>query len=206
MILGYNSLNEKINQTKKIIDTVTNASNIQEEKMININNSIINLGKLNNDNSNAVKDLNSISAQIEDLSKDIEFTISKAKIDEDIKLINCSVEISTAISKYKRDHIEFKTNNFNKLDEFKAFDVVDYKSCKLGKWIIQVEKDEEAFTKEKNWEDLKRSHKKVHDAVQEYINNNADDKKEDLLKNNAIQIEYATQEVFSRLNELLKCK
>ena len=121
-------------------------------------------------------------------------------------MINCSAEISTAISKYKRDHIEFKTNNFNKLDEFKAFDVVDYKSCKLGKLIIQVEKDEEAFTKEKNWKDLKRSHKKVHDAVQEYINNNADDKKADLLKNNAIQIEYATQEVFSRLNELLKCK
>ena len=107
------------------------------------------------------------------------------------------------ISQYKKDHVNYKINNFKKLDTFETFKVVDDKNCKLGKWIVSQEQQGKNFTQAPVWGKLKEVHAHVHGGVQSYIDKNATKASNDELGIIAKDIENDTVKVFDRLNGLL---
>jgi len=208
MIAGYEQLTAKIDETKTIIENVASGSQEQQNKIIQINDSISQIDHMTQSNASSANHLNEISNEVERLSSNIETTISKASFDPSYKKMVCDASLANAISGYKRDHIAFKVNNFKRLNEYTKFQVVDHHSCKLGKWIDDQEQNGKEFTKTSTWNDMKESHAKVHINVQSYINENANHVAQKDLKDKALAIENDTLEVFEKLNNVLSsnCK
>jgi len=204
MIDGYTELNEKITQTKTIIDDVTVASKDQQNKIEQINAAVSQIDKMTQENASSASNLNQISTEVEKLSKEIEATISQAQFSKEYKKIVCNPTLAHTISTYKRYHISFKSDNFKKLNEFSQFHVIDHNNCDMAKWIAQQESQQEPFTKVPSWDQLKNTHEKFHKTVQEYINDNASNVSQDLLEKKALAIEENTLEVFEKLNCVLK--
>jgi len=203
MIKGYSNLKEKIIMTKDIIDNVTIASNDQKNRIVSINEAITQIDEMTQKNSSSTIELNTISSEVQRLSSNIEETIKRSSFDIEYKKMTCDAKLSMEISQYKRDHIDFKASNFNKLNEFKSFSVTDHTSCKLGKWIIEKEHEKASFTQTTKWNELKTAHKKVHVNVQSYINTNANSRDYKKLEIDALNIENDTVEVFGKLNNIL---
>jgi hypothetical protein len=204
MIDGYSELNEKITQTKTIIDDVTVASRDQQNKIEQINITISQIDKMTQENASSASNLNQISAEVEKLSKEIEATISQAQFSKEYKKIVCNPTLAHEISAYKRYHISFKSDNFKKLNEFSQFEVTDHNNCDMAKWITQQESQEKPFTKVSSWSELKKTHESFHKNVQEYINDNASNVSQALLEKKALAIEENTLDVFEKLNSVLK--
>ena len=204
MIDGYTQLNEKITQTEDIMSDVATTSKEQESRIIQINSAISDLDHRTQKNAQSANSLNSISNEVEKISKEIEDTIAKAQFDKEYEDMVGDAQLVTAISGYKRDHIAFKSNNFSKLSEFTTFTVVDHHSCKLGKWIDSQEQEKKHFTTTPQWEALKDAHATVHINVQSYINENATHTQQKNLAKKALDIETDTIAVFGHLNNILK--
>ncbi len=204
MIEGFNNLSLKIVETKDIIDNVAVASQDQKNRIVQINESITQLDKMTQENAMSANSLNDISNKVEKLSLEIEETISQSQFNKEYKKIVCNPTLAHTVSGYKRDHIEFKATNFQKLNEFRSFKVVDHHSCKMGKWIDIQEQNGEEFTNLSSWDELKNIHAKVHLNVQEYINENAKHISQQLLAKKALDIENDTLAVFEKLNDVLK--
>jgi methyl-accepting chemotaxis protein len=208
MINGYQELITQIDETKDIIDNVSTASKEQRDSIVQINDAIGELDKMTQKNAAEASGLNKISSRVEALSLKIEDTIRKATFDNEYKYMVCDVNLASTVASYKRDHIKFKAANFERLNEYSQFSVVDCKSCRLGKWIIEQEDNGEKFTKSNEWNALKDAHEKVHMDVQIYVDKNAQHIPQHQLVHSAVQIENDTLEVFDKLNQLLKinCK
>ena len=203
MIEGYTQLNEKIIQTKNIIDDVSSSSKEQESGMIQINTAINELDKVTQENAQTASSIDTLSLEVTDLSKRLLEITKSTKIEEKTLRQVCDVELITDIAKYKNDHINFKDNNFKKLDTFESWTVVDCHSCNLGKWIDSCESNSKVFVNGSAWSQLKISHEKVHQGVQNYIDANANRESNDKLANLSFDIESATREVFNDLDNVL---
>ena len=203
MIEGYTQLSEKIVQTKKIIDDVSTSSKEQELGMIQINSAINELDKVTQDNAQTASSIDSLSVEVKDLSRRLLEITESANIDEKTLDQVCDVELIRDIAKYKNDHINFKDNNFKKLDSFESWKVVDCHSCNLGKWIDSCEKSSRIFVNTSAWSQLKIEHERVHQGVQNYIDSNAKREDNDKLVELSINIESATRGVFNNLDDVL---
>ena len=123
--------------------------------------------------------------------------------DEAIKKSVKDPSMTTVISNFKTAHINFKSNQFAKVDEFKTFKVLDHMQCKMGKWIIEQDKNQTGFTKSTAWNELKNMHEIVHSEVQNYIDENAQKANNEELGKIAKRIEDETVSVFDELNGVL---
>ena len=203
MINGYKELSTKIVETKQIIDDVSSSSKEQSDGIIQINDAINSLDHVTQQNASSANELSSIASQIEQLTINLSSVMEHVVFDEKVKKQVCDPNMTSIVSGYKTDHVNFKSTQFKKLDEFTAFKVTDYKSCKMGKWIIEAEQRGETFTKSTAWGKLKDIHQKVHDGVQTYVDKNAAKESNEELRDIAMLIEDETLEVFDTLNELL---
>jgi methyl-accepting chemotaxis protein len=208
MIDGYSSLSNKINETKNIIDDVSEASKEQASGILQINDAINDIDKTTQQNASASSNLENISAQIEKLSKNLSSVMTNVIFDEKAKIQVCDPIMTSLVSGYKTDHINFKTTHFDKLDDFKQFSVTSHHQCKMGKWIDKSEQDNLGFTQSTAWRKLKATHQEVHDGVQTYIDKNAQKVSNEELAQIAKLIEENTIEVFDELNGVLEshCK
>jgi methyl-accepting chemotaxis protein len=208
MIDGYSSLNDKITQTKEIIDNVSVSSKEQQTGIMKINESVDKLDTVTQQNTSSANDLQSISTEIEKLSENLTTVISAVSIDTSVKKQVCDPVMTNIISGYKTDHINFKATQFERIDEYKSFKVVDHTSCKMGRWIIEQEQNGTGFTKSTAWRNLKEIHQKIHGEVQNYIDKNAQGASNDELAKIAKNIEEETVDVFGHLNGVLEshCK
>ena len=66
----------------------------------------------------------------------------------------CDPAMTSLISGYKTDHVNFKSKQFEKLDQFQSFKVVNHHNCKMGRWIDQAQKDNLEYTKSNDWAKL----------------------------------------------------
>jgi len=208
MIDGYIKLSEKIIETKKIIDDVSLSSKEQETGIIQINAAINDLDNVTQENAQTASSIDSLSFKVKDLSKRLLEITKSANIDDKILKQVCDVELINDIAKYKNDHINFKDNNFKKLDTFESWNVEDCHSCNLGKWIDSCEDNSKIFVNTLAWNELKLEHEKVHKSVQDYIDANANREDNSTLVNLSINIESATRGVFNNLDNVLleNCK
>ena len=88
MIQGYNELASNINETKKLIELVTNASKEQEIGISQINSAVALLDKQTHENLQITKDTNIIAVQTSDIANNIvtEVTSKEFNGKEDIKV------------------------------------------------------------------------------------------------------------------------
>jgi len=203
MIDGYNKLTDNIVEVKTIIDTVSISSKEQESSMLQINTSVNDLDKVTQENAQTASSIDSLSSEVTNLSARLIDITTTAQINPTTLEQVSDVELIRDIAKYKNDHINFKDNNFKKLDTFQTWKVVDCKSCALGKWIISSEQNSKIFTQSASWNYLKIEHEKVHQGVQNYINKNVEEDNNDQLRDISKSIENATRKVFRNLDKIL---
>ena len=204
MIEGYSELNEKIVQTKQMIDDVSVATKEQEAGMVQINDAVTSLDKVTQENASTASKIDGLSSEVSTLSSRLLSITSRASMDERIKSQVDDIDLVHTVSKYKNDHINFKDANFAKLDTFESWTVVDCNSCNMGKWINECDSKNELFTQTAQWQNLKEVHQNVHDKVQEYVHKNAKKANNQELKLVANGIENGTIEVFKGLDDILE--
>ena len=200
MIQGYTALNEKIGQNQDIIALVTQASNEQSKAITQINHAINILDTNTQENASDATNIDNLAVQIKRLSENLIKTAEKAKYRKEAREQICDIDLVGKLNKLKLDHLTFKDNNFARLNERSHFTVKNESECDLGAWIRDIESSGSPISKTENWRQLKDAHHRVHNNVQKYIDQNAqNDSNEHLLKI-ANDIEQATGEVFLALN------
>ena len=203
MITGYEGLNKKVIQTKQMIDDVSHASKEQEEGMIQINDAVNSLDKVTQENASTSSKIDNLSSQVSQLSTRLINITSTAKLAKNVHQQVCDIELTQTIAKYKNDHINFKDENFTKLDTLKEWKVESCEACNLGNWIHQCESNHEVYTTTQEWQNLKNIHDCLHDDLQEYIVKNANKEANDVLQLSANTIEENTLELFKSLDKIL---
>jgi len=200
MINGYEELTSKINQTKNMIEEVSNASISQSKSISLINDSINTIDKSIHESAIEAKNIDDLSCKVSTLSKDLLSVSEHVTYREETKNQVCDINRTYLLNKLQLGHIKFKDSNFEKLDGKTKFTVTNHNSCALGKWILQSENNNEGYTKTQNWSLLKEHHFKVHNGVQEYINLDSSAKHPDILIQQALKVEKSINKVFESLN------
>ena len=206
MISGYSNLNEKVNETIKLIEDVTQASSEEEQGIIQINDTINDLDKATQENANSATTISTLAVEVSSLSDNLLDVAKRAKFNEYSNDEISDIDLVYKISELKNDHIKFKNENFEKVGNTKnSWKVKTSNECKFGKWINEAESKAKSFTKTSNWSNLKVEHEKVHSLVQEYVDVNANDSRNnDRLKDIATNLEVSMRKVFSSLDQIKK--
>jgi methyl-accepting chemotaxis protein len=200
MITGYEELTSKINQTKDMIEEVSNASISQSKSISLINDSINTIDKSIHESAIEAKNIDDLSCKVSTLSKDLLSVSDHVTYREETKNQVCDINRTYLLNKLQLGHIKFKDSNFEKLDGKTKFTVTDHNSCALGKWIAQSENNDESYTKTQNWSLMKEHHYKVHNGVQEYINLDSNSEHPDILIPQALTVVAYINHVFESLN------
>ena len=206
MIGGYNNLNEKINQTIGLISDVSEASREEEKGIVQINDTINALDKATQINANSATTISHLASEVSTLSSNLLAIADRAKFNQKTKEEVADVDLVFNIAKLKNDHIKFKNNNFEKVGNTKTtWQVTKPNECDLGKWIISSESANQSFTKTSNWQDLRKNHEEVHKLVQDYVDQNAKNSKDNssliMISN---KLDHVTNNVFKCLDQIKK--
>ncbi len=208
MIEGYEILTHKIEENKNMIDIVSQATKEQTQGIIQINDSINILDKNTQENANDATNIDALAKEVQHLSTNLINVANKASYIKEAKEQICNMDMTYELNTLKLDHLKFKTDNFERLNERSSFKVATHHDCRLAKWIKEQELNETDITKTANWKELNESHAIVHEKVQEYIDRNADNDSNEHLLAVGNEIEKATERVFIALNVVKKeyCK
>ncbi|MDD2698535.1 MAG: cache domain-containing protein [Arcobacteraceae bacterium] len=208
MIAGYQSLNAIINQTKQIVDNVTNSSKEQEIGIVQINDSIAQLDQQTQQNASNAAAISDLAQGVKTLSEQLTEVSSNAKFDQNTKNQICDIGLVYKVNELFFDHVIFKNEHFAKLDSKTTWSVEKPTECKIGKWIAQQERDGVKYTKSSSWENLKKIHDRYHHSIQDYLDRNAQNESNTTLGKYSNQIENDISTIFDILNELKKtnCK
>ena len=202
MIKGYETLSNKIIDTKEIIDSVSNAIKEQEKGMVQINDAISTLDEMTQKNATTSTNIDKLSKEVAKLSTRLLGITQKADITDKYYYMVDDVDFIQNISKYKNDHINFKKKQFSTLNSYESSVVISSDSCNLGKWINQMEKQQKEFTNSNEWIVLKDKHLLIHNKVQQFLDLNSNKANNQELKNVAKEIEEITTEIFNTLNDV----
>ena len=202
MIDGYESLSVKIDDTKNIIDIVSNASIEQSRGIKQINDTVATIDANTQEIARESSSIDGLATEVQDLSRRLLSVSDHVQYREETKQQVCDIDMVYHLNKIQLGHIKFKDTNFARLSEKTHFKVVDHNSCALGKWIHQMEEEGKAFTKSAVWSDMKVHHEKVHGGVQKFVDDNADGADSAELVPLAHNVEESINFVFQSLNDV----
>ena len=202
MINGYSNLNTIITRNKEMIEEVLKATQEQEHGIVQINSAVTQLDQVTQNNASESSKISELVKEVSILSDKLLASSDNATIDEITKRSVCNVELTNTLAARKHDHIVFMDVNFNKLGKFERWDVVDSKSCKLGKWIKESEDNNEVYTKTSNWQDLRTAHDGVHSSMQTYINKDSQRESNFELRLAAEDINVNMEKVFANIDQI----
>jgi len=201
MINGYETLNSNIENQLALIEDVSSASKEQQQAIRQINDSVTELDKNTQQNATSAAQISAQSENIKVLSTQLVEVVNHTTYAKSANEQVCDIDMMFTLNKLKLDHINFKDNNFKKLDSKSTFKVASQNECNLGKWINEQERENKNFTKNSNWAHLKDVHAKVHGGVQDVINNNASNNIDELLKG-TLDIDQAISDVFWTIQQV----
>ena len=202
MSKGYENLNSHVSNTITIIDDVSRASLEQQQSIEQINNAISSLDENTQINAQNAQYISGLSTSISKLSQELITASSNAKFKDSFRKQVCDIDLVYKTAELKNSHINFKTENYEKVGSYEKWDVKSENSCAMGKWIFECESKGLLYTKTKEWDELKELHKNVHHEVQTYINKNAQRASNSELRNIAADVESYTLSLFDKLNEI----
>ena len=200
MVESFKFLNEKVLEVSSLINEVSTASNEQKQGMIQINDAVNQLDKATQENANASETVSSKAMALSELSAQLVSVVSRTSFDKSKSNSVCDVNLVFDTTKLKLDHVNFKENNFAKVGNAQNWSVKNHHECDLGKWI--KENEHESFTKNSDWQELLKVHEAVHSGVQEYVNVDALNKRDDKLPQIAKEIEENTEKVFDYIDKI----
>ena len=200
MIEGYTELNDKIGQNKEMIDMVSAASQEQSKGIAQINDAINVLDKNTQENAADATNIDDLAKEVSELSERLINVAKHAKYREEARDQVCDIDMTNHLNKLKLNHLDFKNDNFAKLNEKRSFRVATEHECGLGKWMDEMEKKGRACTHSPVWSELHESHAGVHQNVQKYIDQNASHDSNEHLLETANEVERSTGRVFKALN------
>ena len=202
MIQGYEELSSKIQQTKTIIDSVSNASIEQSNDISTINTAVINLSKNTKENELNANSINTLTSDIQSLSNHLLELANNTKYRQSAKNQVCDIDFTNTLNTLQLNNLEFKDKSFETLNDRNLKNLISQKDSMLGLWIKDMESKNKEFTKNIQWNILKDEHEKIHVNIQTYINENNDEAPADNLIAIAVDIEHSIQKVYSSLNEI----
>ena len=204
MIVGYESLNTIITNTKVIVDNVTTASKEQELGIVQINDAVSSLDIATQQNASNATDIADLARGVKILSDNLKEVSNNAKFDETTIDQICDVGLVYEINDLFFDHVIFKTEHFAKLNEKTTWSVVKPTECTIGHWIAEQERQQIGYTKTNSWNKLKQVHDRYHNSIQDYIKHNSLGEQNNQLTKFSNQIELDISNIFDTLNELKK--
>jgi methyl-accepting chemotaxis protein len=203
MIHGYEVLNDKIAQTKHMIDLVSTASREQSRGISQINAAIGIIDKKTQESASEAANIDTLSGEVKMLSERLLSVTNHVTYRKETNQQVCDIEMTYHINRLQLGHLNFKDSNFTKLNEKTVFTVTNEHQCALGKWMSEMEKEQRDFTNTDVWRDLKMHHQKVHNGVQTFIEINAEEITDSMgLVPQAVKIEESINNVFGLLNEI----
>ncbi len=202
MLDGYKKLNENVLTTKQNIDTVTNINRDQAQKIEQVNEDIKKIHHITNENFTSANQVLELSRQSDTLSKALQEIANNAEFDSSTKDRVCDIELNKMISSMKNDHINFKNAILNKIDSREDFEVVDSRSCNLGRWIKQQTELNKDFTKTDAWKIMLEYHNEIHQISQDYVSASANALENSKLQIIGNNIDKTTLKIFSALNNV----
>ncbi|WP_368030849.1 methyl-accepting chemotaxis protein [Arcobacter sp. s6] len=202
MIEGYSKLNNNINNTIDLINSITEASKEQQAGIEQINDAVTELDQATQQNAQAASDINIMAKEIQSLSYKLLETANHAKFDKKALEQVCDMDLTMFLNRLKLNHVNFKNNNCVKLGSKTTWTVVKETECELGKWIIQSEEKNEEFTKTQNWQHLKEVHLNVHKGMQDIIIENANNSNNEVLAKQAHALDESISDVFWMIQQV----
>ncbi|ADG93486.1 methyl-accepting chemotaxis sensory transducer [Arcobacter nitrofigilis DSM 7299] len=167
MITGYNQLNESITYTIELIEDVATATKEQESAMSQISDTVNSLDQATQQNAALATSINEMSNVTSDLASQLQNAINRTSFDKNASKRICDENLIFDVNKLKSDHLVFKNINFSECRKGNNFKVKTDHECNLGKWIDEHENT--TFSQTKDWDNLKISHKNVHELVQKTV-------------------------------------
>ncbi|MGB5792344.1 MAG: hypothetical protein WBG68_05765, partial [Poseidonibacter sp.] len=195
-------LSLKIVDTKNIIDSVSSAIKEQEIGMIQVNHAVNELDKMTQENAATSADIGNLSNEVATLSSRLLGITSKAVITDKYYDMVDDIDLIQKISKFKNNNINFKKRYFSDLNTYKTLSVIQNKDTQLGKWILDCENQNKAYTNCKEWEKLKERKEQFHIIMQKFMDLNAQKVNNEELRKVAKEVEYLTGDLFSSLNDI----
>ncbi len=203
MIHGYEVLNDKISQTKHMIDLVSIASREQSKGISQINHAVSIIDKNTQESAAEAANIDTLSSEVKILSERLLSVANHVTYRKETKQQVCDIEMTYHINRLQLGHLNFKDSNFAKLNEKTVFSVTSEHQCELGKWMDEMEKEQRNFIATKEWQELKTYHHRVHNGVQTFIDINAEDITDSMgLVPEAVKIEESINHVFVLLNKI----
>jgi chromosome segregation ATPase len=158
-------------------------------------------GVLKKTASSTLDSSNHISEQMNQFKSLINQTVSKNKLSLK-NIFSTNDEIFMALAKL--DHIIWKINTYLSIIEKKpAFQFVDHKNCRLGKWFYEGAGSKN-FSHTRCYHDLESPHERVHSGTKkifDFLDN--DWENFDLIVRGANEMESASDKVFESLDKIL---
>ena len=202
MIEGYDTLADNILETKNMIDKVSQASKEQSNSITQINNVIGTIDKQTQESASEAANIDKLSIEVKKLSENLLSVTKNVTYRKNAKQQICDLDVTYQLNKLQLSHINFKDTNFLELDKHQKINVTKDNQCALGKWILEAERANKAYTKTENWAKLKEYHSKVHNGVEDYVKSNESEIDSLTLVPQAIEIEQFILKVFSALNNV----
>ena len=206
MVESFAFLNKSVSDVTTLVTEVSDASNEQKLGMEQINDVINQLDRATQENANASEVVSSKAMSLSELSNELTSIVNRTSFDKSKENGVCDVNLVFDTTKLKLDHILFKETNFEKVGNGQKWQVKSHHECALGSWIDKH--SSEPFAKSSNWQELLRVHELVHSGVQNFIDIDSVDKKDERLYTIAKEIENNTTNVFECIDEIKiqKCK
>jgi methyl-accepting chemotaxis protein len=173
MIEGYNTLNQDINATIELIQTVATSSKEQEVAINQINDAVSVLDQATQNNAATAATISDMADSTQDLAQQLQTVVDSTSFDKSAKRRVCDSTLIFEANRLKADHILLKDNALQKCSEGTRFTITNENQCNLGKWI-NAHADSE-FAKSEDWKELLDAHQKVHTVVQDTVDLYADD-------------------------------
>ncbi|PLY07768.1 MAG: hypothetical protein C0625_04170 [Arcobacter sp.] len=200
MVESFNFLNQRVSEVTNLVTEVSDSSNEQKLGIQQINDVINQLDRATQENANASEVVSSKAMSLNELSGELVSIVNRTSFDKSRTNSVCDVNLVFDTTKLKLDHILFKETNFEKIGNGKKWQVKNHHECDLGKWIEAH--SSEVFAKDSNWQDLLSVHELVHKGVQDYIDVDSIDKKDQRLYSIANGIENSTTKVFECIDRI----
>jgi methyl-accepting chemotaxis protein len=167
MIEGYEKLNENIEHTISLIDTVASAAQEQQQAMTQINDSITSLDQATQKNASEASTISQMAKENEQLANTLQQAIDRTTFDKSATDRVCDVDLIFDTARMKLNHVTFKNNAFEKSGHGESFKLTGHHDCALGKWIDSMEGS--SISQSEAWEDLKHHHANVHMMSQDIV-------------------------------------
>jgi methyl-accepting chemotaxis protein len=202
MIQGYEVLNDKIAQTKQMIDLVSIASREQSRGISQINSAIGIIDKNTQESASEASNIDLLSTEVKSLSERLLSVTNHVTYREETKQQVCDIEMTYHINGLQLDHLIFKDSNFAQLNEKGSFSGKSEHDCSLGQWIDRMERENQQFTTTSDWKLLKEHHYNVHNGVKTFMEINAQGSDSLILIPEAVKVEESINSVFELLNKV----